>query len=151
MCFARGDVFLEENRGIAEARAGLALRFVEQSVEVGRLVHHAHAAPAAAERRLDDERKADLLRDSRAPPSGRVTGSSVPGSVGTLSFCGQRAGRRLVAHHLEQLRARPDESDARLAHRPARIRRSPRENRSPGWIRSTPFSFARATMPSMSR
>jgi transposase-like protein len=38
------DVFLEKHRGISERPLRLALRFVEQRIEITRLVHHAHAA-----------------------------------------------------------------------------------------------------------
>ena len=65
------DVFLQEHRRVAERPAGLGLRLVQQARQVGRLVDDAHAAAAAAERRLDDEREADAPRDLQAPPPGR--------------------------------------------------------------------------------
>ena len=56
------DVAFEKYGGITERPARFALRFVEQIRQVARLVHHAHSASAAAERRLDDERKTNFLR-----------------------------------------------------------------------------------------
>ena len=67
MCLARGMYFFEEHGGVAEGALGFALRLVEQRREIGRLVDDAHAAAAAAERRLDDQRKTDLLRGASAP------------------------------------------------------------------------------------
>ena len=52
------------------------------------LVHHAHAASAAAEGRLDDEREADLLARASAPASR---------SVDRLFGAGQRPERRPFA------------------------------------------------------
>jgi hypothetical protein len=45
----------------AERRLGLALRGLDRVRQLRRRPHHAHAAPAAAGRRLDDHRIADLL------------------------------------------------------------------------------------------
>ena len=63
MCLARGMYFSRKTAGLPNARSASRLRLVEQRGEIAGLVHHAHAAAAAAERRLDDEREADLLRD----------------------------------------------------------------------------------------
>ena len=71
MCRARCDVALQEHRVVAERRARLAPRFRQPFAEFRGVSHHAHAAPAAAERRLDDQRKADLPRDALAPAADR--------------------------------------------------------------------------------
>ena len=60
--FGAGDVAFEEHRRVAEGVERLVLRLVEQPGELRGLLHHAHAAAAAAEGRLDDEREADLVR-----------------------------------------------------------------------------------------
>ena len=54
------DVFLEEHCRVAEGAPGLGLGLIEEVVEVAGLQHDAHAAAAAAERGLDDQRKSDL-------------------------------------------------------------------------------------------
>ena len=84
------DVALEEDRAVAERRPGLLARLVDAGVEVLGPVHHAHAAAAAAERGLDDQRETDLVPPSRAPPAGSLTGSSVPGMVGMPAFSARR-------------------------------------------------------------
>ena len=63
MCLALRDELFDEDVGNAEGGPGLAPRLVERGVErVGRL-DHAHAAAAAAHRRLDDDRIAERLGD----------------------------------------------------------------------------------------
>ncbi len=61
--FGAADVALQKHRVVAERRLRLAPRLFQPSSEVAGLLHHAHAAPAAAERRFDDQREADLLRE----------------------------------------------------------------------------------------
>src|SRR5690606_27914339 len=53
--FGAGDVFFEEDGGVAEGAAGLGLGFVEQVGEIRGFVHDAHAAAAASEGGFDDE------------------------------------------------------------------------------------------------
>ena len=108
------NVFLEEHRRIAERAFRLRLRLVQQVRQIAGFVDHPHAAPAAAERRLDDQRKTDFLRRLQRLCPDPTIGSSLPGSTGTLIFLRQRARGRLVAHHVEQLRTRPDKRDSRL-------------------------------------
>jgi hypothetical protein len=144
------DVALQKHRIVAERRAGLAPRFRQPLAEFRGAVHHAHAAPAAAEGRLDDQRKADAPRDALglARVGDRIFGAGHGGNAGAL---GQLPGRALVAEQFEQLRAGTDERDAGplAGARQSRILRQ--EIRSPGWMASTPFSLASATMPSTSR
>ena len=62
--FRARNVAFEKHRRIAERAARLALRLVEQIRRDRRACDDAHPAPAAAERRLDDERETDFLRRS---------------------------------------------------------------------------------------
>src|SRR5690606_13891244 len=57
------DVLLDVELGVAEGGAGLLLGVDELALEVGVALHDAHAAAAAARRRLEDQREADLLRE----------------------------------------------------------------------------------------
>ena len=59
----RLDVLLDVDVADAERRLGLALRGLERVRQLRRRSHDAHAAAAAAGRRLDDDRVADLLGD----------------------------------------------------------------------------------------
>ena len=62
-----GDIALQQQRAVAEGRGGLALRGRERAGQVLRALDDAHSAPAAAGRRLDQHRIADLLRRFRQP------------------------------------------------------------------------------------
>ena len=55
------DVALAEDPAVAKARLGFAARGLERLLEPVGGAHDAHPAPAAAGRRLDDQRVADLL------------------------------------------------------------------------------------------
>ncbi len=105
------NVLFEEDRGVPERAACLGLCLVKQASQVGSLSDHAHSPPAAAERGLDDERKADLLRDFErvVAVSNRILRALQSRDVQLLR---ERASSRLVAHHVEQLRPRPNEGDA---------------------------------------
>ena len=56
------DIALAEHAVVAERSLRLTTRGCERLVELRRRPHDAHAAPAAAGRRFDDEREADLAR-----------------------------------------------------------------------------------------
>ena len=56
-----GNVFFQEHIGDAEGGAGLAAGLVQSIVELFGAGGHAHAASAAAHRRLDHHRKAEFL------------------------------------------------------------------------------------------
>ena len=56
------DVALAEDAVVAEGRLRLAPRGRERVLELGRLADDAHPAPAAAGRRLDEQREPELLR-----------------------------------------------------------------------------------------
>ena len=62
MCLARGMYFSRKTAGLPKARSASPCASSSSAGEVGGLVHDAHAASAAAEGRLDDEREADLRR-----------------------------------------------------------------------------------------
>ena len=108
-----GNVFFEKHRRIAERATGLRLRFIEQAGEIGSLLDDAHAAAAAAEGRLDDERKADRLRRLQRflAIGDRLLGARQHGHVDAFR---QGAGGGLVAHHLEQFGARTDKDQTGL-------------------------------------
>ena len=63
------EVALAVERAVAERALGLALGRLERVVELVRRANDAHAATAAARRRLDEQREADLLAACR--PAGR--------------------------------------------------------------------------------
>ncbi len=107
------DVFLEEDGRVAEGAAGFIARLVEQRGEFAFFAHHTHAASAAAERRLDDERETDLFGDAQG--LGACGHRFLrAGENGHVQFEGQGARGRLVAHHFEQFRPRTDKGDAGL-------------------------------------
>src|SRR5205807_2216357 len=56
------EVALAEDAVVAEGRLRLPTGGLERVVELTRRAHHAHPAAAASRRRLDHERKAELLR-----------------------------------------------------------------------------------------
>ncbi len=107
-----GDVFFQENIGDAEGGAGLAAGLVERIVELVGAGGDAHAASAAAHRRLDHHREAQLRRQLMGllvGLDGRAAGQDR--HVGLLSDV---AGHDLVAELFEDLDARADEDDAGL-------------------------------------
>ena len=78
------DQLLDIEPAVAEGglRLGAAPAASAGANSVG-VAGDADAAAAAAGRRLDHHRKADLLDDRAAPPRGRRSGRSLPGTVGT--------------------------------------------------------------------
>ena len=108
-----GDVFFQEHGSVAEGRAGFVLRLFETAVEVGRLVHDAHAAAAAAHGRLDDHGIADVPGEF-AGLGGGAHGRFRSGQNRDSRRSGQAASGRLIAQQFQQLRRRPDEGDAGL-------------------------------------
>ena len=112
----RLDVLLEVH--VADAKRGfrLALRGLERVRELGCGPHDAHAAPAAAGCRLDDDGVADVLGrlDRLVLGLDRAVAARQDRHAGLLH---DAARPRLVAHQANHLRVRTDELDvARLAH-----------------------------------
>ena len=105
------DVALQENGRVAEGVLRLGAGFREEAGELGGFFDHAHAAPAAAEGCLDDEREADFVRDGQRDIriGDRLLGA---GQGGDVELVGERAGGGLVAHVFQKLRRGPDENDA---------------------------------------
>ena len=108
-----GDILFQKHRPVSKRPLRLALRFVEQRVEVARLVHHAHSASAAAESRLDDQRKTNLRRDLQRflPVAHRVFRARQRGDFQLLRQCPRRD---FIAHQVEQLRLWPHELNPSL-------------------------------------
>ena len=109
--FRARDVFFEEDGGIAEGAAGFALGFVEEMGEIGGFVDDAHTATAPAKRSFDDEGEANLLRglEGLVAVGDGLFGAGKRRHVNAL---GEGTGGGFVAHHFEQLGARPDEDES---------------------------------------
>ena len=109
------EIFLHVHGIIGERRLGFGARRRQGELQVRRLVRHLHAASAAAGRRLDDNRIADLGGDAR--------------SVFVRADFAVRSGHRrdaeglhrldcrdLVAHQADVFRRWTDEPDSVLFH-----------------------------------
>src|SRR5436190_15008122 len=59
------EIFLEIDGGIAERALGFVARGLVLALQLGFFPADAHAASAAARRRLEDHGKSDLMRDRR--------------------------------------------------------------------------------------
>ena len=97
---------------LPKAAAGLAPRLLQAAREIGGAIHHAHAAAAAAERRLDDQREADFRRDLFGLFERRVIAVSVPGTTGMPAFCARRRAAVLSPSRSSSSALGPDEGDA---------------------------------------
>ena len=110
------DIFLDEHAVVAEARLGLRLRRVEAFLHLFAAIGDAHALAAAAGRRLDHHRIADLVGDL-----GRLLGvldhAEMAGHGRDLRLGGELLRLDLVAHRLDGLDVRADENDAGLCER----------------------------------
>ena len=108
------DVFFEIDFGVAEGGLGLGLGLLDGGLQ-GQIVQgHAHAAPAAAGRRLDQHRKAELVgqRDGLALALDQPLAA---GHGGNVDFLGQSPGGVLVAHQGHRLVRGADELDLATA------------------------------------
>ena len=101
----------QEDRIVAESRSSFAAGLLEAPGEIGLPVHHPHAAPAAAESRLDDEREPDLAGDflRLLGIAHRLLGAGHHRNAG---FFRQAPRRSLVAEQFQQFRAGAYKSDA---------------------------------------
>ena len=97
---------LQEDRAVAERGLGLALAAREGLVHFRGARHGAHAAPAAAGRRLQHHRVADGLRQ-RLGRVARRQGRRRAGDDGNALRLGKGAGRDLVAEQLQRCRSGP--------------------------------------------
>ena len=79
----RADELLQVDVGGTERAARFVLRLREQRRQVLGLGDDAHAASAAARRRLENHRIADLLRQFAAPLPATLSTPGEPGSTGT--------------------------------------------------------------------
>ena len=77
------EILLDVHVAVAERRQRLGARELERALELVGVLRDAHALAAAARRRLDDDGKADLLREARAPRPRPRPGPGVPGMIGT--------------------------------------------------------------------
>ncbi len=111
---------LDEHSAVAERQRRLLLRLFDLRGQVRLDLHDAHAATAAAEGRLDDDREADRLGDLDRLP--RIGDRVVRAGDDRHARPPRKLARgQLVAQHLEQLRRRPDKDDPRLVARPREI------------------------------
>ena len=109
-----GQVALEVDRRIGEELLALAGGALERRLQLGRLQRDAKALAAAAARRLDRDRVADVGVDDLArgvDVRDRLDGPGHDRHAGGLH---ELACSRLGAHRVDRARRRPDEHDARL-------------------------------------
>ena len=110
------EVFLDVDVAVAERGLGLSLRGPERVGQLAGIPHDAHASPAAAGDRLDDDRVSDVLGDLE-----RLL-LAVDGAVAARQHRHARLlhrllGPGLVAEQLDHAGIGPDEADvAGLAH-----------------------------------
>ena len=102
---------LDENGIVAEGGSGFAARLFQPAFEIGRLIDYAHAAAAAAEGRLDDQREADLRRHL-GRLFGIADGLLGAGDHADAGLLRQAPGGGLIAQKVQQFRAGADEGDA---------------------------------------
>ena len=102
---------LEEDRVVAEGRLGFALAARERLVHLRGVRHDAHAAPAAAGRRLQHHRIADRLRDGLGLRA-RGERTRRAGNDGNALLLGEGAGLDLVAEQREGGGRGSDEAQA---------------------------------------
>ena len=96
------QVFLDVELVAAEGALRLGLRRGEDLAQAQTRSHHAHAAPAAAGRRLENDGVADLGASSCASSSER-SGRLVPGQDGQPRLGHLLARHRLVAHRRDDV------------------------------------------------
>ena len=105
-----GEILLEIDRVVAERRLGFDARVVEGVGQLVGGVGDLHAAAAAARRRLDDHRVADLVGD---PQRLRLVVDRAlrAGNAGDAEPRRGALGLDLVAHQADVLGLRADEGD----------------------------------------
>ena len=113
---ARGrDRLLDVERAVAERRVRLARRALVRDVQLGGIGDEAHAAPAAAGGRLEQDGVPEAVR--RRARLGEARGAVGAGNERHARGAHLQLRERLVAHALHHVRRRPDEDEVvRLAH-----------------------------------
>src|SRR5262245_6913016 len=104
------DVFLEIDAAVFEGLLGLLARGGEAGAEADVVAGHAHAAPTAARRRLDQHRETHRVGE----PQGVVLildQAFATGDDGDAGLLGQLPRRGLVAEHGHRFVRRTDELD----------------------------------------
>ena len=106
-----GDVFFDQNGGVAKTGLRLALTRGQHGLEIGRLLDQPHPLAAAARTRLDEHRPVDLLGFGKQ--GGQVLrGTVITGRQRHTGRPHQAFSRRLAAHGTNGLHRRPDEDEA---------------------------------------
>ena len=110
-----GYELLDEHRAVAKGRNGLVDGQLHLLLKFVDVVYDAHALAAAAGRSLDENGKADFLRNAFG---GRHVGDGLVGAGHQRDVVGFYGllGRELVAHHLHGLGAGAHENQPCLAH-----------------------------------
>ncbi len=106
----RGNVFLDQDAACAECRLAFADCAFERGVEIGMLVHAAHAAAAAAGRRFDQDRIADLV-GFLLEELGVLPFTVIAGHDRHVRLLHQGLGAILEPHRANGRRRGPDEDD----------------------------------------
>ena len=116
------EIFLDVHRRVAERGLRFGPGGIDRVEKCGFRVHHAHAAAAAAARRLDDHRVTDLAGD--LDDFLRLFRQSAvdPRHDRQSGFLHRVLGAHLVAHQAYRLGARPDEHESALLHALGEIR-----------------------------
>jgi hypothetical protein len=146
----RRQELLHVDGRVAERRQRLAARQRHRREQRGLGVHDAHAAPAAAARRLDDDRVADRARD--LDDLLRILGQRALGA-GHARHAGLQhrdLGAHLVAHQADRVGARADEHEARALDLLGEVGVLGQEA-VPGWIACASVTSAAAMIAGMLR
>jgi hypothetical protein len=105
------DQALHQHAGVAERTLRLGPCALERDGQLRRALHSPHAAPAAAGRRLDHEREAELLPDADGILHA-LHRAAAPGRHRHAGLLGQPLALDLVAERAHDARVRADEDDA---------------------------------------
>ena len=114
MCRGSLEVLLEVDVGVAEGLSASARAVSKRVGELALVARHAHPAPAAAGRGLEDDRVARLRREGERLVRPTRAAPSLPGTIGTPAAATVRRARDLVAHPADRLGRRADERDVAL-------------------------------------
>ena len=96
------DVLFEIDFGVAKGRFGLGLGLLQGRFQRQVVQGHAHSAPAAAGRRLDQHRKTQLV-GQRYRVALALDQTLAAGHGGDVDLFGHPAGGVLVAHQRHRL------------------------------------------------